>query len=212
MILYLGTIPARLRVAVALCVVAVWSGLTWHEMGYWDSDRALWGRVAEIAPSQPKAQLQLAFMYNDDGDTPKALSILNDGLRYRPNSLKLWLARAGILYGNKQFDEARTGYLKVMQLTEPPAGHPVEAGVPAHARAASANQLALLDLAAKNFVEAESYARTALSLDFNGVGFHETLSRILTAEGRLDEASAENALELRLRLAQQRTSRMSTHP
>ena len=45
--------------------------------------------------------MQLAFIYNEDGDTPKALGILNEGLRYRPNSPNLWLARASIFYGNQ---------------------------------------------------------------------------------------------------------------
>jgi hypothetical protein len=42
-----------------------------------------------------------------------------------------------------------------------------------------------------------------LSLDAKGVGYHSTLSQCLRGEGRVEEAKAENALELRLRLAQQ---------
>jgi tetratricopeptide (TPR) repeat protein len=201
-VLYLGTMPARLRVAVVLCVVAVWSGLTWHEMGYWDCDKTLWSRVLEISPSNIKAQLQLAFIYDQEGNTPKALSILDAGLRQRPNSAKTMMTRSEILYSHDRFDEARPGYLKVMQLTEPPAGHPVEAGLPTQLRAAAAYRLAELDILTNSLGEAETYVRMALSLDFTGVNYHSTLSRVLAAEGRAEEAKAENALELQLRMAQ----------
>jgi tetratricopeptide (TPR) repeat protein len=212
-ILYLGKVTAKVRLVAALVVVALWSGLTWHEMSYWDCDKTLWSRVLEISPSEPKAQLQLALIYNYQvKDIPKALSILDDGLRYHPNSLKFHLVRAEILYGNKQFDEARTEYLKIMQLTEPKAGCPVEAGIPTSLRAAAASQLALLDISARDFVEAERYARTAISLVPDGVGYHSILSRTLAGEGRPEESKAENALELRLRLAQQRDHGLSAHP
>ena len=91
-----------------------------------------------------------------------------------------------------------------MQVTEPAAGQAVEAGLNARDRAAAAYQLALLDIKAKNFVEAERYSRIALGLRYDGVGYHAVLSQSLRGEGRTDEANAENALELRLRLAQQR--------
>jgi tetratricopeptide (TPR) repeat protein len=211
-VLYLGTLPAKLRLAIALSIVALWSCLTWHEMGYWDCDKTLWTRVLEISPSHPKAQLQLAFMYDQEGDLPKALRVLDDGLRARPKATKSWLARADILYSHDQFDQARPSYLKVMELTEPHAGHPVEVGLPMRLRAAAASQLALLDISANNFVEAESYARTAIGMDFQGMGYHQLLSRILAAEGRTDEAKAENALELSLRLAQLRPGQPTAHP
>ena len=210
-VLHLGKLPVQARLAVATCVVALWSGLTWHELGYWDCDRTLWTRVHEISPSEPKGQLQLAEFYNQDGDTPKALSILDEGLRYRPNSPNLWLARAGILYGGKQLDVARAAYLKVMQLTEPAPGQAVRAGAPTRLRAAAAYQMASMDIKAQNFVEAEGYARAALSLNYNGAGYHLMLSRCLFGEGRAEEAKVENALELRLRLAQQ-ANEQSDHP
>ncbi|SRR6266702_87449 len=212
-ILYLGKMKPKMRFAVALGVVVLWSGLTWHEMGYWDCDKALWSRVLEISPSQPKAQLQLALIYGHElKDVPKALNILDQGLRDHPDSLKVCLVRADILYGNKQFDEARNGYLKLLQLTEPLPGRPLQAGLQTEVRAVAASQLAVLDLAANNFVEAERYIRLALNLAPQGVGYHSTLSRILTGEGRTKEAAEENALELRLRIEQQRGAGSSVHP
>ena len=205
-ILRLGSLPAGARLAVALSVVLLWSGLTWHEMGYWDSDATLWSRVLQNSPTNPKARMQLAFLYREAGDTPKALGMLDDGLRYRPNSPNLWLARASILYSDQQWDQARAAFLKVIQLTEPAPGQAVEAGPPTRVRAAAAFQLALMDVAAKNFQEAERYARSALSLRPDGVGYHEALAECLSGEGRLDESRAENATELRMRIAEQRSN------
>jgi Flp pilus assembly protein TadD len=69
-----------------------------------------------------------------------------------------------------------------------------------------------MQIAAKNFLQAERYARSALSLRPDGVGYHEALAESLSGEGRLDEARAENATELRLRMAQQRTNGWGAHP
>ncbi|MGC2209467.1 MAG: hypothetical protein WA532_05065 [Candidatus Korobacteraceae bacterium] len=205
-ILNFGKFPAKARWAAALCVVALWTGLTWHEMGYWDDDMALWGRVLQISPSNLKAQVQMAFLYTQAGDTPHALGVLNDGMRDHPDSLSIWMARASILSGNNQKDAARDAYLKVMQLTDPAPGQAVQAGARARMRAAAAYQLALMDNTAKNFTEAERYARTAIGLRYDGVGYHSVLSESLSGEGRIDEAESENALELRLRMAQQRAN------
>ncbi len=115
-ILHLGSLQNTTRLVVALCVVAFWSGLTWHEMGFWDCDMTLWSRVLQISPSQQKAQVQLASLYQEAGDPAKGLDMLNEALRYRPNAPNLWLARANFLRGNKQLDGARAGYLKVMRV------------------------------------------------------------------------------------------------
>jgi hypothetical protein len=200
MILHVGHVPNKVRVSVALVVVALWSGLTWHEMGYWDCDQTLWARVLELSPSSQKAQIQLAVLYKEGHQIPKALKVLDEGLRYHPNSLKLWIVRADILASNKQLDESRAAYLKVLQLSEPAVGQQVAAGVVSELRANAAYELARLDLTMGNLSEAEKYARTAVSLDSTGVGYHSTLARILDREGRVEESKAENSIEFHLRV------------
>jgi Flp pilus assembly protein TadD len=63
-----------------------------------------------------------------------------------------------------------------------------------------------MEIAAGHFTEAERYARMALSLNYNGVGYHSALAESLRGQRRIDEAKSENALELSLRLAQQRAN------
>ena len=172
-------------------------------MGYWDCDTTLWSRVLQISPSEPKAQVQLAFIYKEAGDTPRALAILNDGLRYRPDSPNIWLARARMLYEDKQWDGARAGFLKVMQMTEPAPGQAVPAGTPTRLRAAAAYQSGLDGYLRQQLPGGRALRAMALGLDAKGVGYHSALSECLRGEGRIEEAKAENALELRLRLAQQ---------
>ena len=159
----------------------------------------------EESPTEPRAQIQLAFLYEQTGETSKALNLLSEGLRYRPNSPSIWMARANILYGRKQFDEAQAALLKVMQLTEPAAGQEVKAGAFTRLRAAAAYQLALMDVASTNFEEAEPRA-DSLGPNFNGPGYHLALAQSLRGEGRAAEATAESALELQQRMAQQRAN------
>jgi Tfp pilus assembly protein PilF len=169
-------------------------------MGFWDCDATLWKRSLEVSPSSLVAQMHAASIYNEAGDTAKALNILNDGLRYRPNEANLWVARAMIFQASHRLDEARTGFLKVMQLTDPGTGQKVEdrsspqRAVANSMRSVAAYQLAVLDFSTKNFVEAESYARTALSLDPKVSNYHRALSRSLREQGRVEEANAEDAL------------------
>lgn len=202
-ILRLGRVSPRGTVIASLCIVVFLSVMTWHEMGYWDCDRTLWTRVLQISPSQPKAILQVAGMYSEDGDYTRALSVIDDGLQYYPTSPKVWSERARILNVANRYDEARIAYLKIMQLTEPVGGKPVGTMISTYARADAAHQLSVLDLRANNPIEAESYARTAIETKYDAVGYHAALAEILNAEGRKDEARAEDALELHLQLARQ---------
>lgn len=204
-ILRLGTISPKARLGLAICVAALWFGLSWHEISYWDCDMKLWSRVLEISPSHLKGHVLLAGQYEQAGDTPRALSTIDDGLRIYPNSPGLWITRGGILSGNQQSAEARAAYLKVMQVTDPASGLAFDSGVVTPMRVAAAYDLAMMDVKGKNFTEAEGYIRTALALRPDGAGFHAILSTCLRAEGRIDEATAENLLELRLRLAEHHT-------
>lgn len=206
-ILRLGKLPSRARFGLAFGLVALWSALTWHEMGYWDSDATLWARALQISPSNLKAEVQVAELYQEAGDVPRALRELDEGLRYHPNSPSIWLTRATILVGDKRPDEARTAYLNVLRVTEPAASQALAPGPRAMQRAQAAYQLALLDASSGKFVEGESYARTALSLRSDGTGFHAALAENLEGQGRKQEAAGEGATELRLRIDQQRRAR-----
>ena len=210
--LRLGSLWTKAPYVLALCVVILWTGLSWHEMGYWDCDETLWTRVLEISPSQSKAIIQMAQLYCEEGDSAKAISLLKEGVRYYPTSPKFWMEYARTLNDAGRFEEARTSYLKVMQLTEPIGGRPAGTMVSTNARAAAAHQLAIMDLKANNLLEAESYARTALDSNPEAVSYHTTLSAILNAEGRVDEAVAEGKLELQLSLARQLRNRWNPHP
>jgi Flp pilus assembly protein TadD len=186
--------------------VALWSGLTWHETGYWDNEMALWGRVLQISPSNVKAHMDIALLYEETGDNAQALDMLSDGLRYHPDSAALWFVRGGILATTGQTEAARDAFLKVLQVTERAPGQAALAGAGVHTRAAAAFRLAKMEIAAGHFTEAERYARMALSLNYNGVGYHSALAESLRGQERIDEARSENALELSLRLAQQRAN------
>jgi protein O-mannosyl-transferase len=210
-ILRFGKLPPRARMALGLGLVALLSALTWHEMGYWDNDATLWARVLQTSPSNIKAEVQMAGIYNGAGDQRRALALLEDGLRYHPDSPGIWLTRAGILAGNKRLDEARAAYLNVLRVTEPVAGQAVPPGPRANLRASAAYRLALMDVSSGNFREGEHYARTALGLRFDGVGFHAALAESLSGQGRKQEADAERVTELRLRIEQQRRA-TGQHP
>lgn len=203
-ILRLGDLPGKARLALALALVALWSAIGWHETGFWDSDNKLWARVLEIAPSNLKAETQMAFLYKDQGDPARALAVLDDGLRYHPNSPAIWLARGNLFGSLRQDEQERAAFLKVMQVTEPAPGETLAAGPRANMRAAAAYKLSLTDAASGQFSEGERYARMALAVKSDGVGFHSALAQCLRGEGRAEEARSENALELSLRLAQQK--------
>ena len=201
MILRAGRLHRRARLAVALGVIVLFSGLTWHEMSYWDCDLSLWSRAYQISPKLVKAELLLASEYAQAGDTGKAFAISDQGLRYHPLSPNLWLQRAGLLQGQDKLDEARAAYVKVLEITDPASDPALDPGQRARLRSAAAFQLAKMALAAGSFIEAERYVRMAIAINFDGPAYHTILAESLRGQGRIDEADAESRLELRLRLA-----------
>ncbi len=215
MILQLRHLSAKACVMVALCVVLLWSGMTWHEMGYWDTEATLWPRSLEISPSSLMAQLHTAVIYREAGDTVKALGVLNDGLRYRPNNTNLWVVRSQIFQADKQLDEARAGYLNVMRLTEPTtvpqdaADAPTERAVATSMRTVAAYELAVLDFSTKDWPEAEHYAQIAVTLNPKDPHSHMALERSLREQGRVAEADDEKALVVRL---WQQADKQNHHP
>ena len=52
MVLQLTKLSAKARLIAPLCMVALWAGLTWHEMGYWACDATLWARSLESLSGQ----------------------------------------------------------------------------------------------------------------------------------------------------------------
>ena len=186
------------RTAAILSLVLAFSALSWHEMGFWDSDLTLWQRSLQISPTLIKAEVQSAFFVNQSGDRARALAILDDGLRIHPQSINLWYFHASMAPTK---DEQRSEFQKLLQLTDPVVGRP-STEQSARMRSIAAFALAKIELKAGNLAEAERYARTAIQANYAGVGLHSTLGEVLRAEGRPDEAEREGYIELHLRLAE----------
>jgi Flp pilus assembly protein TadD len=193
--------PARLALGIA--IAALYFASSWHELGYWDSDRTLWARVVEISPSHVVGRVQAASGYVIDGDLPRALAEVDEGFRYHPNSPRLWFARADFLMAAGRLDEARLAYHHALRSTEPEPGVPLQ-GVLLSTRYSAAYQLARLEITAKNFPAAESAIHMALAIHPDGSGCHMLLAASLRGQGKEAEARAEEALELHLRLTQQK--------
>jgi tetratricopeptide (TPR) repeat protein len=191
------------RVALGLGVASLFLVSSWHELQYWECDRTLWTRVVEISPSHIGGIAEVAGYYYQDGDLPRALAKIDEGLRYHPNSSGLWLTRANFLLAEKRLDEARIDYQHVLRSTAP--GDEPLTGTLLRSRYTAVYQMARLEIEAGNYKAAEDYARMALTLNPAGSGYHSTLAAALQGQGRDPEARAENMSELRLALAR-RTS------
>lgn len=80
--------------AVKLILVGLLACLTVRQQAHWADDVALWRRAAVVAPSSPRAALNLAMAYRKSGQIEKAVTWLirsaalieasADGDRYRP--------------------------------------------------------------------------------------------------------------------------------
>jgi tetratricopeptide (TPR) repeat protein len=192
-----------MRSVAAFALVVLLSGLTWHETSFWDDDYALWGRAYQISPRLVTAEVFFADQCLQRGDIAQAFAISDAGLGYHPLSPNLWLQRATLLKSAGKPAESHAAYLKVLEVTAPLAGQPLAPDL-SRARAAAVFQLAKTALDAGDYAEAEHYARMAIAVKFDGVAYHAILAESLRGQGRIDEAAAEGALELRLRLAKAR--------
>jgi len=198
-ILKMDRLHAYAPVALTLTVSSLFFISSSHELQYWDCDRSLWTRVVEISPSHIGGRVEVAGFYSQDGDLPRALATIDEGLQYHPDSPGLWLTRANLLTTQNP-DEARIDYLHVLRSTEPTKDEPLTGGL-LRSRYTAAFQLARLELKSGNYKSAEEYARMAIMLNPDGPNFHTTLAAALRAQGKDSEAHTEGEFEWRQALA-----------
>lgn len=126
-------------------------------------------------PRSAIAYEELALLYANQGETRKALTILEDGLKLLPQSPTLFKAGANINLGVQQPQEA-VAFLKRGVLAAPE-------------NAAMHNQLAALYFELGELADAEAVYRESLRLA-NRAATHRNLGKVLYALGRMREALA----------------------
>lgn len=111
---------------VSAVLIVVWSVLTWHAAGYWDNSVSLWQRAVQQAPHSINARLELARLYAAK-DEPRAVQVLDDGLKLSPDSPGLWRTRGLLQFNAGELDSARASLersLQVSQRFENPSSEP----------------------------------------------------------------------------------------
>jgi tetratricopeptide (TPR) repeat protein len=80
---------ARITVsALFLVAVAVWTGLTWRQVGYWKDDRTLFGHVAEVMPENHLAHGILGNVSLKERRYDEAIAHYREALRLEPGYIE----------------------------------------------------------------------------------------------------------------------------
>jgi len=167
---------------VTLCVVGVTK-----ESKYWDDDIALFQEACKVVPMMEQPRLQLAYLYSDQGNLGGAIQELKESEKINPNSVRVWETEGTIYYEHRNFSAARKAFLRAMEVPDV-----------YRAKAASAFNLGLLDLGEKKYKPAETWLRLAIAMEPQSTGLHKTLAIVLRNEGRMQEATEEDAIEAKI--------------
>ena len=186
-----GPWGGQMRFVAALVLVATLASVTWHESGYWRNEVSLWERATETAPNTANPWLRVAGMYSGDLRSMKAVAVIDEGLRYRPNSPFLWQARGLLLFDREQTAAARQAFLKVIEVAS--SYDLQQHSDVAYQKTGAVFHLGVMDLRAGNYVSAERWIRESIALEPQIPELHLALAEALRKQGRLNEARQEES-------------------
>jgi hypothetical protein len=183
LLLKLNRIPANARYCMGVLIVALWAFSSWHETGYWADNLSLWQRANVVAANEIRPKWVLASEYMVAGDEAAASRTIDEGLRLHPDSPYLMHTRAAILEQNGDLPAARLWFEKEFAADKVGNLKPI-----------SAMKIGEIAMKQQNYVEAERWYRTAVTLAPNESGYRAGLARALRIQGREAEAREQDRL------------------
>ena len=102
-------------------LVCLWAGAlglaTFYRNKVWLSETRLWSDVVKKAPNKPRGHINLAMAYQRQGQTTRALNILNHVLRdLDPDNARALNNRGGIYAQQGRYDQALMDFNRVLSI------------------------------------------------------------------------------------------------
>ncbi|HEX6881275.1 MAG TPA: tetratricopeptide repeat protein [Terriglobales bacterium] len=184
----IGKLPARWAAMVVAVIAIAFAVGSYRTTSYWEDDLHVFGRSMEVAPDNPDARSAFAGSLMEAGQKDRALAVLQEGFRRRPDSAKLVLMLAQTYQSNGDWQNARRYYEEMVALSGD-----------SRLMAMGHYGLGSLEEEQGNLQLAEEQYRRAISTASTAAGYHQRLGFLLQREGRLEEAKAEFAKEQEIR-------------
>jgi Flp pilus assembly protein TadD len=205
--------------AVSALVLAVWSGLSWRQTGFWHDSLSLWGRTLAEEPDSVVGHMNMAAALAENGDFAGALSHSERAVALQPDAHRAHEDLGAALLRLGRPAEAEKEFAAAAALDPSEPGPFYGRGLALdelgrHAEAADnlRRALALDEADAKAWFslgnalleqgrdeDARAAYERALSVDPALARARLNLAVVLTRRGRYDEALAQDRLALRSR-------------
>ena len=139
-----------IRGAVASLALAVFSVLSWIQIGYWKNNIALWSHTVSVTRSNYLAHYNLASALYDRGNLDGAMTHALEALKIKPDYADARCQVANVLYDRGRTNEAIANYFETERL------NPGWAAIPFHVAKIFSRQ--------KDFSRAIAQYRIALAI------------------------------------------------
>ncbi len=183
-----GKLPSRWAATVVAVIAVAFAVGSYRTTSYWEDDLHVFARSMEVAPGNPDARTAYAGSLMEAGQKERAISVLEEGFRRRPDSAKLALMLAQTFQSNGDWQTAKRYYDEMLSLTGD-----------SRLMAMGHYGLGSLEEEQGNLQAAEEQYRRAISTATTAAGYHQRLGFLLQREGRAEEAKAEFAKEQEIR-------------
>ena len=178
-------IPRAAQVIFAALILAVCTGLTARQVGYWRDTATLAAHTARVTTGNYMAHAQLAGVLAQEGKLSATLAECQLSLLARPDFAEAHNTLAGIYVKQSRFDEAIVSYREA-------ARNDLKFPDPHHG-------LADLFLKLDRFAEAEAASQVALAIAPMHLPALFTLAQAQQQQGKLDDAIATYRVLLKLK-------------
>lgn len=174
----------RWTIAAGVVVAVAWTGLSWHRVGDYRSELAIWSDAAAKQPGSHLAQHNLGLAYQKTGQLQQAVARYELALARKPTYRPSWVNLANCQLLMLRFDDAQATYRRLLAIDP---DYP-----PAH------NNLGLLLAQSGRKPEAMTHFARAVAVEPRYVDARVNLAALLVEAGRVDEARAHLDAALQL--------------
>ncbi|MDQ5979167.1 MAG: protein O-mannosyl-transferase [Verrucomicrobiota bacterium] len=181
------TLPARLRTACALAIVAACAGLTWRQQGFWRDSETLYQRAIAVDPSSSHAEAFLSYTYQEAGKLEQAERHARRALELSPDNHWALLTLANVQGQTGRLSDAIATYQRLTDLD------------PGYARGHYLRGLLLMQLG--RLPEAETSLARAAEVLPDSSQARLSLAEVLARQRKFAEAAAAYEAVIALRPA-----------
>lgn len=114
----LGHKNIKLMAGILIAMTVFYAALAYQRNFVWKDELTLWTDALKKSPHKVRPYLQLATIYQDEGDLDRAIAYCDQAIRYGPNDERGYNNRGNAYARKGEHDKAIADFTKVMQINQ----------------------------------------------------------------------------------------------